>query len=374
MLLAVSTTPKLPETLHGSALGARRFAVLWPLFVLAACGKDAPAPVATSEAPPTPVVVEEVGAPQPIQVPNGLKSAPSEPAPSQETPTAVEAQAAEREDWSGTELREERYPDGKPKLSRRVRRTEDGIENHGPFRKWATNGVLLEEGTFHAGEKDGAYVVRHENGLIKSEIHYLRGREHGRKREWGEYGVLLFDATLVDGVLDGEERTWWPDKNPRTLSTWKLGVLDGPSRVWHGNGIVAEEGQSVAGKREGTWTYRSGEDRLALVENYLHGRLHGVTTEYDAEGRKSAEREYRDGRASGVHREFWPSGKLRAETTFVDGKPQGQSARWYEEGAKECEGALVGGQREGRWSFWKSDGSLDAAQSGEYRAGARVGS
>jgi antitoxin component YwqK of YwqJK toxin-antitoxin module len=373
MLFIVSTMPQLTEPFRRSVFGGLPLAVLGACALVSACGSEASAPVVTPSAPPTPVVVEEVGAPQPIQVPSGLKSAPIEATPSQEALPAVEAQAPDREDWAGTELREERYPDGKPKLSRRVRRTEDGIENHGPFRKWATNGVLLEEGTFRAGEKEGAYVVRHENGLVKSEIHYLRGREHGRKREWGEYGVLLSDATLVDGVLDGEERTWWPDKNPRTLSTWKLGVLDGPSRVWHGNGIVAEEGQSVAGKREGTWTYRSSEDRLALVENYLLGRLHGVTTEYDAEGRKSAEREYRDGRASGVHREFWPSGKPRAETTFVDGKPQGPSARWYEDGVKECEGGLVGGQREGRWSFWKSDGSLDVAQSGDYRAGARVG-
>lgn len=373
MLVAVSTTARASEVPVREARGLGRLRAWASLLLVGACGGEAPTTESGSPAASVPVSIEEVGAPQPIDVPRGVSNVAPEALPTAGSQPADAVAEVAAEEWEGTELREERFPDGKPKLSRRVRRTEDGIENHGPFRKWATNGVLLEEGTFRAGEKDGAYVVRHENGLVKSEIHYSRGREHGRKREWGEYGALISDATLVDGVLDGEERTWWPDKNPRSLSTWKLGVLDGPSRVWHGNGIVAEEGQSVAGKREGTWTYRTSEDRLALVENYLHGRLHGVTTEYDAEGRKSAEREYRDGRASGVHREFWPSGKPRAETTFVDGKPQGPSARWYEDGVKECEGALAGGQREGRWRFWKSDGTLDVAQSGEYRAGARVG-
>ena len=250
------------------------------LALFGACGDGGAAPVPPVPVEPAPPVevleVSEVGAPAPIELPRGLSTQASEAAASGPTP-AVPAV----DEWAGTELREERFADGKPKLSRRVRRTDDGIENHGPFRKWATNGVLLEEGTFRAGEKDGPYVTRHESGLVKSEIHYRAGREHGRKREWGEYGVLLYEAELVDGQVDGEERTWWPDKNPRTLSTFRLGVLEGPSRVWHGNGVIAEEGQSAAGRREGTWTYRSGEDRLALVESYRAGALHGVTTEYD---------------------------------------------------------------------------------------------
>lgn len=357
--------------------------------LLAGCGPQsppAPSPAGhsnvggTSNAPapstPTAPQVAEVGAPQPIVLPDGpgtTQAGGAEAAP--EAPKAPETTTASgdsAEDWPGTELREDFYPDGNPKLSRRVRKTEDGIENHGPFRRWAPNGVVTEEGIYRGGEKDGVYTLRHESGVTSVEAHYKLGVLEGVRREWSEIATLTYEATFVAGKVVGEERTWWQDGTKKSLATFRNGLLDGPSGVWHGNGVQAEEGQSVAGQREGTWTYRLPDETVKLVEQYHAGKLHGITREYDDSGKLSAEREYVEGKASGIHREFWPNGKPRSETAYANGKPEGPSSRWYENGQKENEGTHAAGQREGLWTCWREDGSLDTAASGTYHAGQRV--
>jgi antitoxin component YwqK of YwqJK toxin-antitoxin module len=335
-----------------------------------------PTPLGGGAGSTTPVGASDVGAPRPIELPAGLvkpddRGAQGGGQPAKEAEGAP-AKGAAAEDWPGTELREEFHPDGSPRLSRRVRKTEDGIENHGPFRRWAPNGVVTEEGIYRGGEKDGLYTLRHESGIPSVEAHYKLGVLDGLRREWSDVATLTYEATFVAGKVEGEERTWWPDGTKKSLATFRNGVLQGPSGVWHGNGVQAEQGQSVAGQREGTWTYRLPDETVKLVEQYHAGKLHGVTREFDDAGKLSAEREYVDGKASGMHREFWPNGKPRSETMYAGGKPEGPSSRWYENGQKESEGAHVAGQREGLWTCWREDGSLDTAASGTYHAGQRV--
>ena len=354
--------------------GVRPTALIVLLGALAACeGAEPPAPVqkpaldrSASEPGATPAdeLVEEVGAPEDIALPRAQAS--TQPAPDP-------AASAAADEWPGTELLEEVYPDGKPRLSRRVRRDADGLVNHGPFKKWYPNGVVAEEGTYIEGDKDGPYIVRHETGMLRNEGTFRAGVEVGMHRRFSETGTLLYEGTYVDGKLDGLERAWFDSQRSKFEHHWKLGKAHGAWREWAPRTLaLVQEGEFQDGVRVGTWTWRRVEGSLEKREDYVAGELHGHAIEFDESERTIADREYVGGVAHGTHREFWPSGGLKSETDYVGGKPDGAARRFYESGQKESEGTLKAGTKEGPWTFWKLDGSLDATQSGVYRAGVRV--
>jgi antitoxin component YwqK of YwqJK toxin-antitoxin module len=249
--------------------------------------------------------VSEVGVSKPVVLP--------------EPPVSHASSSDERSVDEGERI-EEHWPDGKPKLSRSVRRDGDGIVNHGPFRKWYPNGVVAEEGRYVEGEKDGLYVMRWDTGFDKSRIEYRRGQQNGRAQKWNEDGVLLYDATYVDGVPEGIEREWWPNQGPRAEASYSKGLPDGPWKKWHGKGAVAEEGSYSQGKRVGTWTYRYAAGTLQLIEQYQDGRLHGHVIEYDEGEHVLSDGEYKEGVADGVHLEFHANGQKKSETHFARGK------------------------------------------------------
>jgi antitoxin component YwqK of YwqJK toxin-antitoxin module len=70
---------------------------------------------------------------------------------------------------------------------------------------------------------------------------------------------------------------------------------------------------------------------------------------------------------------YYGNGQKKTVCEFVDGKKTGHCEQWYSDGKPESAGEYADGQREGRWQFWREDGTLDAARSGLYQAGKRVG-
>jgi hypothetical protein len=76
--------------------------------------------------------------------------------------------------------------------------------------------------------------------------------------------------------------------------------------------------------------------------------------------------------------ERWPNGYPKSETRTVQdefGRPleHGEHRAWHENGQLAQRGRYERGLRTGKWSFWNQDGLLDAASTGNYQKGLRIG-
>ncbi len=81
----------------------------------------------------------------------------------------------------------------------------------------------------------------------------------------------------------------------------------------------------------------------------------------------------RDGREEGAWIYYYASGKQMSGGDYFGGKQVGPWTYWDERGQIESRGGYRAGLREGEWWFWDAAGKVDAARSGVYRAGERVG-
>lgn len=190
------------------------------------------------------------------------------------------------------EERRETYDDGSPMIVREVKRDAAGAEiDHGDWRRFHANGKLAIAGQCEEGKRSGEWSFFWENG---------------RKQEAGPY---------VDGVRHGEWRTW------------------------RENGAREAEGRYETGHRAGTWTFRRDGDRSTVSYRW-------VTQEYE-DGTPRGTGNSVEGRKTGTWTYFWPDGAPMAEGTYERGALQGEVWFWYPDGVLEPE-MVTGLWREGR--------------------------
>lgn len=173
-------------------------------LLLAACGQETPAGSAAPTTPP-----ETVARPE---RPVAAKAAPSEgtsAGPSEGTPAPeVEVHASELAEpiaegrvphvgEASVEVLRETWDDGSPRLERSVLRDAKGLVNHGPFRRWAEDGTLLEQGEYVDGLPHGAYLELWKPGVKRREGTYEHGLRQGRWTYWTERGQLDAGRTGV---------------------------------------------------------------------------------------------------------------------------------------------------------------------------------
>ncbi len=142
---------------------------------LAACGGGGEA-----ESPPAPTPAEESTPVQPGAA--GPSFDPVSGAPSLLGASAGKTPATTVHMQPG-ELRfiDQTYPNGKKKSRRQVKRTAEGVVNHGPYVRWYKNGVVSEEGQYVEGVKHGVFVERFDTGQMKAETPYALGLVHGSR-------------------------------------------------------------------------------------------------------------------------------------------------------------------------------------------------
>lgn len=106
-------------------------------------------------------------------------------------------------------------------------------EFHGLVQIWTDQGILLQEQLYddgklhgssvtyfrntnvphfvhmyHKGDKNGAQLDFHRNGLMKTRRHYVNGVVHGPFCEWHDNGAISERGVFVSGRLDGFVESW----------------------------------------------------------------------------------------------------------------------------------------------------------------------
>ncbi|MGN6110205.1 MAG: hypothetical protein ACTHU0_34180 [Kofleriaceae bacterium] len=176
------------------------------------------------------------------------------------------------------------HPNKKPSSKQRLVK---GVED-GPYQELTHRGKVVVEGAYRGGRKHGTWKEWTPDGVLVREQSWRDGQLHGAVKKYVD-GKISVDATYADGKVHGpyvESRdgrpvvtgqfaddrrtgTWTqlaPDGTVVLQSTYQDGVLDGPWRQQLDGGVL--EGQLVAGRRAGTWTFT---DRTGAVRTQQYG-------------------------------------------------------------------------------------------------------
>ena len=124
---------------------------------------------------------------------------------------------------------------------------------------------------------------------------------------------------------------------------------DGRVSLWYESGARRAEGSLADGLRQGVWTFWRADGSLRWGGEFERGIEHGV------------------------ERGWYPDGRPWFEGERVHGERSGRYRYWHPNGVLELEAEFAGDQRHGECRRYTLDGELDAAQTGRYEHGRRVG-
>jgi len=160
----------------------------------------------------------------------------------------INAKESGKSEPTRVDVKEEKWPDGTPKL-----RSEGRIDENGEF------------------VRHGTTVEWHKNGQKKSERHFREGIQQGTHETWHDNGQLSAKGAYMEGVEDGIWTVWYSNGHKQREWTLVRGSFQGPFTEWYANGKKKSEVQYVAGKRQGPMLVWDEDGSLQLKTDYVDG-------------------------------------------------------------------------------------------------------
>ena len=180
--------------------------------------------------------------------------------------------------------------------------------------------------------KDGKWIFWDENGTIKEEVHFNKGKREGLTTYFSKSGNE--SAKIVykdDQPWYGEWTTWYPDGAKKESGTYEDGQKKSPWMAWFDNG------------------------QKKYVLNYRNNVRHGLYTEWNRDGRLTKDIEYDNGKAISEYLVEY-SGDGYTEINRRNGELSGSWIQWYANGKKSEEGVNKYGKKGGLWTGWYENG------------------
>lgn len=136
------------------------------------------------------------------------------------------------------------YANGRPE------RIEEYIlgKKNGDFIRYFEDGSIRDKQHFTNNELNGPSVSFDNNKKKTLEVTYkllevdgtLKGVKHGSEMMWKD-GQLIFQTQHVNGIEEGERRSFYPDGKLSTLNNMKNSKLDGKTTEYYPNGALKAE-------------------------------------------------------------------------------------------------------------------------------------
>ena len=152
---------------------------------------------------------------------------------------------------------------------------ENGIKQ-GKYFKYE-NGRIKEEGNFKDDKKDGKwiyYMIEQNRCLLQKEANYKDGKLHGEYKEFHLYGGVKEEGQYVAGQKEGEWKTYYSNGQIMKEANYKEGILDGSYKECWEYGGLKEKGQYVEGQKEGNWRTEDGHSWENI--SYKNDKRHGI--------------------------------------------------------------------------------------------------
>jgi antitoxin component YwqK of YwqJK toxin-antitoxin module len=302
------------------------------------------------------------------------------------------------------------YHNGYLRGIERINRYNEAGRKRGVWLVWNAREVLIEEGPWTDGQRNGVFTFYDNQGKLDRLERYINGQlqeddettqmldirrtyhENGQVARIGGYGAKgpegvfrIYDdqgnlaggevfkdgqkvaegKTLVDGFREGEWKLFYASGELFGQGSYVDGLRDGIWQFYNRDGTLAQEGSYRAGEFHGNWIWYYPDGSLHRKEAYRKGEEDGLFQEWNLDGELLLEGDYVEGEKQG----FWFSqiNDHKEEGVYIDGMRDGEWTHWYDNGQKQFRGSYLLGDPIGRHLEWNRDGTRRWL--GEYEAG-----
>ena len=142
----------------------------------------------------------------------------------------------------------------------------------------AINDILIYEGEFLNGERNGKGKIFYQNGNIKYVGEFLHGKAHGVGKEYNSKGELKYIGYYLYGKKNGKGREYYNYK----FNKIKFEGEYLNDKRWTGKGYDKINQKIIFELKDGKGYVKEDEDDLLILYEgeYLNGERHGKGKEY----------------------------------------------------------------------------------------------
>ena len=241
----------------------------------------------------------------------------------------------------------------------------------------ALNDLLLYEGNYLNGQRNGKGKEYDKRGNLIYEGEYLKGKRwDGNLKNYYENGNVLFDCEYINGKINGigydinnnivnfigEGKGYIKEYNDFGDLIFEGDYLNGErngkgKEYYFGNLIF--EGHYLNGKRWNGKGYDVNNNvfyelnngkgyvkdyKLKYEGEYLYGERNGKGKEYDFEG-NLFEGNYLNDVRDGIGKEYYPNGILEYEGEYLNNNRNGKGKEYDNDGKLRFEGEYLNGMK-----------------------------
>lgn len=198
-----------------------------------------------------------------------------------------------------------------------LRGHKSGIE-----KQYHENGQLKNLVTYDNGIMDGEDIEYNNRGKIIGKLNYYKGNKHGLELHYTDDGKHIIKKINWDmGMILGPYEEYWPNGNPKLISSYKDGKHKGDEKQYYKNGTL-----QIVHKydRDGNIKYKS-EYYPSGEKNYeqLNGANHIYFKVY-YENSNDVKQQYSKDKKSlaldGVYIEYNRNGSLKQKFEYRDNR------------------------------------------------------
>jgi antitoxin component YwqK of YwqJK toxin-antitoxin module len=139
---------------------------------------------------------------------------------------------------------------------------------------YGSDGIILEQGDYLNGLREGVYTVFYTNGYVKSTMGYVQGKKQGQLVNMDDKGQVLERFTYHQDELNGAY-VMYNRSRIKESRTYANGKLHGEVVKYYITSILMER------------------------SNYANGQLDGISRWYDQNGANTIAYEYKNGELIG---------------------------------------------------------------------------
>jgi uncharacterized protein len=201
---------------------------------------------------------------------------------------------------------------------------------------------------------NGVYQSFYEDGSLKTEESYLKGKKQGVYKQFFPNGRLLYEMDYVNNELDGQWIEFYTNGDTSEISQFSEGFLEGVSVTFFPDQALKSIGKFHAGEKAEKWLYYNEYEELTLQESYdSTGEL--MLTEEFVDSRLYEEIGWKGGLFHGEYTLFFPNGEINEFQVYANGKANGSYYEGDSIGNPLIKGRYKYDVKDGLWEYFLSD-------------------
>lgn len=277
------------------------------------------------------------------------------------------------------EVVRERFPNGKPRVEKRVTLDAEGnYVNHGDYREFSDRGELLVTGHYQHGQRIGVwakFLNGTESPLFKtypfnkmrppfsSTVEFEADNMHGVWVISDRDKHVAFQIELQQGQRNGTTTVFHPNGQVFQQSTYSNGLLEGVSIEKSQDGKVVREDIYAAGRKQAVDTEHFNNKSVKSVTRYLTASLKLTQPDNWANNTLASFAPVGEKELHGEFVTYYENGQLATKGSYQKGQLHGPYESWFRTGELSASGAYDEGQQNGQWTWRHANGMKRAVAS-----------